>query len=561
MQLPQALSDALQLCRESLVAAFVFSLFANLLNLVPALYMLNVYDKAITSGSVYTLWSLTIFAAAMFGMLFVMEALRGRLLVAISARLDGVVGPELYQRTFINAVNVGGHRASVQPLQDFLGLRQFITGNGIFAIFDAPWLPVYLFVMYLFHPIIGLIGLCAAILLVIIGLINQKKTEPALTRANIFSAQSSAATHRTLRNAEVVEAMGMLPQLQETWSSNQEQLLIHQSAASNSSVFFNALTKTIRLATQSAAIAAGAYLVIKQEISPGMLIAGSLLVGRALQPVEIALGSWKGFVDAKTYYNRICDVLNNIRVPEERMALPPLTGEVSVVNAVLAPPGEAQPTVIYASFKIMGGECACILGPSGAGKSSLMRGLLGLWPTTNGEIRLSGGEASKYLRHEIGPQLGYLPQDIELLEGSVSANICRFGELDSEAIIEASRAAGVHELILSLADGYETRIDQPGGMLSPGQRQRIALARAVYKWPKLVILDEPNSNLDEAGELALIQAMSSLKARGSTIICVTHRQSILPLADKVILMNAGRIVREGPANEILTEIASHQKTA
>lgn len=561
MELPQVLSDALRLCRESLVAAFVFSLFANLLNLVPALYMLNVYDKAVTSGSVSTLWSLTIFAAVMFVMLFVMEALRGRLLVAISARIDGVVGPELYQRTFINAVNVGGHRASVQPLQDFLGLRQFITGNGIFALFDAPWLPVYLFVMYLFHPIIGLIGLLAAILLLIIGLVNQKKTEPALTRANMLSAQSSAATHRTLRNAEVVEAMGMLPYLQRTWSSSQQQLLIHQSEASNSSVFFNALTKTIRLATQSAAIAAGAYLVINQEISPGMLIAGSLLVGRALQPVEIALGSWKGFVDAKTYYKRICDVLNNIRVPQERMALPPLTGEVSVVNAVLVPPGENQPTVTYANFKVMEGECACILGPSGAGKSSLMRGLLGLWPTASGEIRLSGGESSKYLRDEIGPQLGYLPQDIELLEGSVSANICRFGDLDSEAIIEASRAAGVHELILSLADGYETKIDQPGGMLSPGQRQRIALARAVYKWPKLVILDEPNSNLDEAGELALIQAMSSLKARGSTIICVTHRPTILPLADKVILMNAGRIVREGPAKEVLTEIASHQKTA
>ena len=305
----------------------------------------------------------------------------------------------------------------------------------------------------------------------------------------------------------------------------------------------------------------GAYLVIKQEISPGMLIAGSLLVGRALQPVEIALGSWKGFVDARTYYDRLCDVLEKIKLPEERMPLPPLTGDVSVVNAVLVPPGTSQPTVAYASFELKEGECGCILGPSGAGKSSLVRGLLGLWPTANGEIRLSGGEASKYMRSEIGPQLGYLPQDIELLEGSVSANICRFGEIDSDAIIEASRAAGVHELILSFTDGYETKIDQPGGMLSPGQRQRIALARALYKWPKLVILDEPNSNLDEAGEVALVQAISALKAKRSTVICVTHRQSILPLADQIILMSAGRIVRVGPAPEILMEIANHQKSA
>ncbi|MDA0891146.1 MAG: ABC transporter transmembrane domain-containing protein, partial [Proteobacteria bacterium] len=377
MQLPQALSDALQLCRESLRACFIFSLFANLLNLVPAFYMLNVYDKAVSSGSVYTLGSLTIFAAAMFIMLFVMETLRGQLLVAISARIDGVVGPELYQRTFINAVNVGGNRASVQPLQDFLGVRQFITGNGIFALFDAPWLPIYLYVMYLFHPIIGLVGLISASLLLAIGVVNQKKTAPAMTMANTYSAQSSAATHRTLRNAEVVESMGMLPHLQRDWIANQEQVLTYQTDASNSSVVFTALTKTIRLATQSAAIAVGAYLVIKQEISPGMLIAGSLLVGRALQPVEIALGSWKGFVDARTYYDRLCDVLEKIKLPEERMPLPPLTGDVSVVNAVLVPPGTSQPTVAYASFELKEGECGCILGPSGAGKSSLVRGLLG----------------------------------------------------------------------------------------------------------------------------------------------------------------------------------------
>jgi len=561
MDLPQALIDALRLCKQSLIACFVFSLFANLLNLVPAFYMLNVYDKAVGSGSVYTLWSLTIFAAAMFIMLFVMEALRGQLLVAISARLDRRVSPELYQRVFINAVNVGGNRASVQPLQDFLGLRQFITGNGVFALFDAPWLPIYLFVMYLFHPLIGLVGLLAAVLLLAVGVANQKQTAPAMERANTFNAQSSAATHRSLRNAEVVESMGMLPHLQSEWRSNQEHVLENQTEASNLSVVFTALTKTIRLATQSVAIAAGAYLVIEQEISPGMLIAGSLLVGRALQPVEIALGSWKGFVDAKTYYKRIRDVLEKIPLPEARMPLPPLAGKVSVVNAVLVPPGSSHPTVSYATFEVEEGECCCIIGPSGAGKSSLMRGLLGLWPTAQGEIRLSGGEASKYLRAEIGPQLGYLPQDIELLEGSISSNICRFGEVDAAAIVEAAMAAGVHELILSFANGYETMIDQPGGMLSPGQRQRIALARALYQWPKLVILDEPNSNLDEAGEIALVQAISALKARRSTVICATHRQSILPLADKLVVMGGGRVVRVGPAAEILTEIANHKKTA
>lgn len=561
MQLHNVLEGALAHAKKSLAACFVFSLFANLLNLVPAFYMLNVYDKAVASTSLLTLTSLSIIALVMFVMLFAMEALRSRLLVGISAGFDRNVAPELYQRAFINAVNVGGSRASVQPLQDLLALRQFVTGNGIFAVFDAPWLPVYLLVMYLFHPLLGWIGVLATLTLVLIGVINQRKTAPAMESANKKNADSLNETHRSLRNAEVVAAMGMVDELKTRWRERQNDVLALQSEASRTSGLFTALTKTIRLATQSIAIAAGAYLVIKQEISPGMLIAGSILVGRALQPVELAMGSWKGFLDSKVYIQRITEVLKNIDVPQKKMSLPDLNGFVSVKDAVLVPPGAAKPVIHHASFDLSPGDAACVIGPSGAGKSTLVRGILGLWKTASGEIRIDGAEAYLYARDELGPQIGYLPQDIELLEGSVSSNICRFGEMDPEAVVEAAKASGVHEMILSLSNGYDTQIDKPGGFLSPGQRQRIALARAIFRWPKFVVLDEPNSNLDEEGEKALGLAISNLRSRGSTVIVVTHRQSVFPHTNKMVLLHQGRVVKTGPTQEVLAEIAAHNVRA
>ena len=558
MELHDVFARSLAHVKKSLVACFVFSLIANLLNLVPIFFMLNVYDKAVGSSSMLTLWSLSIFVAVMFFILFVMEALRSRLLVGISAEFDRIAAPELFHRTFLNAVNVGGLRASVQPLQDLLSLRQFITGNGIFAVFDAPWLPVYLIVLFAFNPLLGFIGVAAALVLVVLGLLNQKQAASSMEAANKKNTDNLARTHRSLKNAEVVAAMGMLPYLQKSWRNQQDEVLIYQTKASSVSGVFTAATKTIRLATQSVAIAAGAYLVIRQEISPGMLIGGSLLVTRALQPVEVAVGSWKGFIDSKLNYERIAALLNSIDLPAPKMALPEIKGKLEVANAVLVPPGNAKPIITNASFTLEPGEVACVVGPSGSGKSTLVRGLLGLWPLASGHIRLDGAEAHLYPRENLGPQIGYLPQDIELLEGSISLNISRFGEIDSGAVVAAAKAAGIHELILTMSNGYDTEVDRPGGMLSPGQRQRIGLARAIYRMPKLVILDEPNSNLDDDGERALERVLVSLKASGSTVILVTHRTSILPYTDKMVLLHQGRVVKVGPTREVAREIAKHQ---
>ena len=541
----------MQVCKHSFISVGVFSGVTNLLMLVPAFFMLNVYDKAVGHNSTSTLWVLSIITFLMFIALAVLETVRSRILVAISTRWDRAMGDSLYERTFTNAVNVGSSRASTQPLEDLNGLRQFITSNGIFAFFDAPWLPIYLLILFMFHPLLGWMGVIAALVFLSIAIANQHFTAPALAEASSGALKNNAATQRNLRNAEVAAAMGMMPELRRRWRERQEELLHYQEMASNTAGMFTAITKTLRLAVQSSAIAAGAWLVLIQEISPGMIIAGSILMSRALQPVDVAIGAWSGFVSAREQYQRLCEIIEGIPLAEDKMRLPPIKGVLTARDAVIVPPGASQPAVMQVSLNIPSGSSTVISGASGAGKSTLIRGLLGLWPTAAGEIRIDGVEAASYDRAELGAQLGYLPQDIELLEGTVSSNITRFTDIDPDAVVQAALDAGVHKFILSLQNGYETEIGVPGGMLSPGQRQRIALARAIYRRPKLVVLDEPNSNLDESGELALNQAINTLKESGSTVLIVSHRQTVLPFADYLILMADGTIVDAGPVAEVV----------
>ena len=553
------LRSALQLCKSSLIAVAVFSGVANLLMLVPAFFMLNVYDKAVGHNSLDTLWALCAIAAFLFGVLGAMEAYRSRVLVAISSRLDQVLAPTFFDLSFRNAVLAGSDKATIQPLVDLNNLRQFVTGTGVFALFDAPWLPIYLAVLFLFHPLLGWLGVFAALLLLAIAILNQIKTTQPLSEANDVASKQTLETQRNLRNAEVTAAMGMMPALRGKWRERQDEMLLAQETASHSAGLFNATTKTLRLAVQSAAIAAGAFLVLQQEISPGMLIAGSILIGRALQPVEIAVGAWRGFVDSREQYLRLVDWLANSRPDTEKMALPVIAGNVSVKNVAMAAPGSRKPALSGITFDIPAGATCMIFGSSGAGKSTLLRGILGLWPTQAGEIRIDGTEAFKYERSELGPQLGYLPQDIELLEGSVSQNISRFGNVDPDLVIQAAEDAGIHEFILALPNGYDTELGQVGGVLSPGQRQRVALARALYARPSLVILDEPNSNLDEAGEVALGRAIQILKENGSTVLIVSHRQNILPLTDYLLVLAGGQIVDFGGSDDVLHRLNSKFK--
>ncbi len=549
--------EAYKACKQSFVAVGVFSGVANLLMLVPAFFMLNVYDKAVGNNSHDTLWVLTWIAAFLFVMLAAMEILRSRVLAAVASRLDRLLATDLYDASFRNSLEVGANRASTQSLVDLNNLRQFITGNGVFAIFDAPWLPIYLWVMFMFHPMLGWLGSLAAIMFFVIAILNQVQTAGLMEEANSEARRGNADTQRNLRNAEAITAMGMLSSLRKRWRIGQDKTLDIQQKASHVGGVYSGITKALRLAVQSAAIALGAHLVLAQEISPGMLIAGSILIGRALAPVEMAVGAWKGFVDAKGQYERIKDALTGLAGDEaEKMPLPDISGAVSFRSATIIPPSGQRPTISGVTFEIPAGNTCLIIGASGAGKSTLVRGLLGLWPTIAGEIRIDGAEAAKANREELGSQIGYLPQDIELLEGSVSENIARFGEVDSPAVVQAAKDAGIHEFILSLPNGYDTEIGKPGADLSPGQRQRVALARAIYGNPKLVVLDEPNSNLDDDGEVALGAAIQRMKDLNSTVVIVSHRTNILYLADRLLVMTAGRVSDFGPTDEVLSRFGA-----
>lgn len=548
--MPTSVKAALTICKRSFIGVAVFSGVANLLMLTPAFFMLNAYDKALGHNSVSTLWVLCLLTLLMFVALWLMEGVRSWILALISTRLDRLLAPGLYERMFRNAVYAGPLRANVEPLRDLSSLRRFLTGTGMLALFDAPWLPVYLTILFLFHPLLGWMGVLAAMLFLGLAIANQVLTAPAFTESNEITGAAHSETLKNLRNAEAAAAMGMMPELFRRWRNSQERALALQESASITAGRFSASTKTLRLMVQSAALAAGVYLALSQQISPGMVIAGSLLIGRALQPVDMGVGAWRGYIDAREQIARIDELMDNIDLPIDGMELPPISGHITGIAARINVPGSHEPIVTEATFEIPAGETTLIIGSSGAGKSTLLKAILGLTPTSLGEIRLDGAECYSLDRSRVGPQIGYLPQAVELLEGSISENICRFQEIESEAVIQAAIDAGVHELILGLENGYDTLLNRGGGMLSPGQQQRIGLARALYKRPKLVVLDEPNSNLDKDGDLALARAISTLKDAKSTVIVVSHRDSLLPLADHLVIMKAGRVADFGPAADL-----------
>jgi ATP-binding cassette, subfamily C, bacterial EexD len=542
-------------CQQSLIAAAVFSGIANLLMLVPAFFMLNVYDKAIGANSLPTLAVLSFITLLMFLGLATMEVLRSRMLVAIGRKIDKSVGPLVYEAVFQNAIRAGSRADRTLALREFAALRQFVSGTGAITVFDTPWMPVYLVVMFLFHPVLGWLGVGAALLMLILAIMTQKVTAERLQKAEALSRENLSFAAGAISNVEAAAAMGMLPAIEKQWESRQDAVLEEQEIASNRGGFFSSVTKTFRLAIQSAAIAVGALLVLQQEISPGMLIAGSILIGRALQPLEQAVGSWKGFIDARGQYQRLQILFEATDWKTDRMPLPKLQGAVSAHEATVVPPGAQAPALRDSTFSIAPGTTCVVIGPSGAGKSTLVRGVLGLWLTSSGDIRIDGAEASHYSRAELGPQIGYLPQAIELFDGSVSANIARQGEVDSELVLTAAQDAGIHDFILSLPDAYDTELGRKGGVtLSPGQKQRIALARALYDTPTLVVLDEPNSNLDKAGEMALNRAITTLKAAGSTVIIVSHREGALSLADQLIVVSSGAVVDSGPSAEVMVRL-------
>jgi ATP-binding cassette subfamily C protein EexD len=554
MRLPSSeLAQAIRHCRQSFQSAAIFSLFINLLMLLPAIYMMQVYDRVLGSSSTSTLLMLTLLAVVLFIMLGALEWVRSQILIRVSTRFDLLLNERLYRVLFRQAL-VSGGKSSAQPLGDLLVLRQFLTGNGLFAFFDAPWMPVYVGLLFVFHFTFGVVAVISAVLLILLAVWNERATHDDLEQANRVSVESANITARNLRNAEVVHALGMLPDLMARWKEKQQRLIMLQARASEKAGLIAALSKTYRLTIQSLILGLGAWLAIDKEISPGLMIGGSILLGRALAPIDLMIGSWKQFLSARTAYDRLNTLLAQFPVEPERMPLPSPKGTLRAEQAVVAPPGAKTAVIKGLSFTIEAGTFVALIGSSASGKSTLARALLGIWPVANGAIRLDGADVSQCERSTIGSHIGYLPQDIELFDGTIADNIARFGELDADKVVAAAQLAGVHEIILRLPQGYDTEIGGTGGVLSAGQRQRVGLARALYGNPVLVILDEPNSNLDDQGEQALAKALSELKRRGCTVIVITHRLGILSLVDRIMVLNEGLLALDGPRDEILAKL-------
>ena len=522
--------------------------------LTPILYMLLVYDRVVSSGSFETLVMLTILMAALMIFSGSFEWARSRLLVAANVRLEDSLRLAVSKAAFRNVLLTGNVGGSGQSMNDLLALRQFVTGNGIFALMDAPWTPIYIGVMFLFHPLFGISALIAAVISVLLAVITQKTTGEKLEQAMAVTSAANLSFQSNLKNSEVIYGMGMGSKIQERTNVGYQDALDLQAFASTSAGRLTAVSKSFRLIAQSLLLAEGAYLVLTQAISPGMMLAGSLLLGRALAPIDMMVGNWRGFVAAKSQFRRIREILKMQPEESEKLALPAPLGSLSVNQVVAIPPGSKLPAVRGVSFKLEAGESLGIVGPSAAGKTSLARSILGVWPTAAGTVRVDGAELGQWDRDELGPYLGYLPQDIELFDGSIAENICRFSNQNPEKIIDASKLAGIHEMILQLPEGYDTQIGATAGILSAGQRQRVGLARALYGNPRLIVLDEPNSNLDDQGERDLLAALRRVKELGSTTVIITHRTSILTLVDKLLVMKGGLADRFGERDAVIESL-------
>ncbi len=548
------IGKALWACAGALSMTGVFSFFINLLMLTAPLYMLQIYDRVLSSRSDATLVAITVLAAGLLVVMGLFDFVRSRVMVRVGVQLDQRLNARVFSAVFARmARGMGAERA--QPLRDLDSVRQFLSGPGPFAFFDAPWVPFYVCVVYLFHPILGFIALGGAVFLFILALLSEVLTRKPLQSATDHVVTAYGFADASLRNAEPLEAMGMMEGLRRRWAARHDRALVLQAGASDRAGALTATSKVVRTSLQVAILGAGAALAIRQQITPGVMIAASILMGRALAPVEQAIGSWRQFVGARTAYRRLRTLLVETPPASKRLQLPKVAGRLTTENIIVAPPGSKRPVLIGVSFALAPGEALGVIGPSAAGKSTLARVLVGVWPARAGAVRLDGAELQHWNREDLGRQIGYLPQDVELFGGSVAENISRFyPDARDREVVAAAKLAGVHEMVLGFPEGYETQIGDDGGLLSGGQRQRIGLARAMYGAPAVVVLDEPNSNLDQAGDQALTKAIMTLKERGSTVIVMAHRPSAIAAVDKILMLNEGRVAAFGEKDEVLSKI-------
>lgn len=533
--------------RRVFVAAGVFSLFVNLALLMPSLYMLQVFDRVLTSHSIETLVMLSsIVIAALLLMLF-LDFLRARLLAIVGVLFERTVGRTVFNGLIENFARIGP-AAYPYGLRDVGVMRAFLSGAGIVALFDLPWMLIYIALIYLFSPVLGALAAGGAILLILLAILNERLTHTTLERIQGETRDAGRYTDSVLRNAEVVRTLGMTAAVVARWQEQSERILQRQLDSSRLGGMVSSTTKFLRQAIQTTVLGVGAYLVVEQKATPGVMIAATIILGRALAPVETLIGSWKSLVDARAAFRRLRQAMLSVQaIP--RTALPTPQGELAVENLSYAPPGATKPTLRNVNLQIRAGEVLAIVGPSGSGKSTLARLMVGAWKPSAGTVRIDGGDIAGWDPDRLGPWLGYVPQDLQLFGGTISENIARLGTVDSDLVVEAAQRANAHEMILRLPQGYDTPIGESGGMLSGGQRQRVALARALYGAPKVVVLDEPNAYLDTEGESALGKAIEQLKADHVTLVLITQRTPVLAYADRIVVMKDGAIDKIGVRND------------
>jgi ATP-binding cassette, subfamily C, bacterial len=550
---PDEIRDILASCRSYFITVGVFSLAINLLYLASPLYMLQVYDRVISSASVVTLVMLTVALLIAFTALAGLDVVRAHVLTRASIRLDRLMAGRVVMAILDSTPSVGSVRS--QLLRDFDTFRQFITGMGIHAIFDLPWAPLYLLVIFMLHPLLGAFSVGSAFLLIMMALINERLVRPPINDSNEAASRNYAFTEMSLRNAEVVQAMGMSEGLLRRWGRDRVRMIGRQVTASDRAAVMSSIIRFLRLAMQSLILGLGAYLAIERSITVGAMFAASILLGRALQPVEQIVGSWRSLVSARESYMRVRDLLAANPLRAGRTELPRPVGHVSIEGLTYVPARSNKPILRGVSFKIEPGEVIGIIGPSGAGKSTLVRNIVGVLRPSAGAVRLDGADIATWPRGSLGQYVGYLPQDVELFADTVAANVSRFQQVRGDIVVKAAQTAGVHDMILRLPDGYETQVGEGGATLSGGYRQRIGLARAAFGNPSLVVLDEPSSNLDAEGEAALSECILRLKKNKVTVILVSHRPSTVAVVDKILLLIDGMVEAYGPRAEVLARLA------
>jgi len=556
------LGDALRACRGAFIGVFLMSCIINLLYLTGSIFMLEIYDRVLPSRSVPTLVGLVVIAAGLYMAQGLLDLLRGRILGRVGTALDEALNARVFDIVVRLPLVAGGRSEGLQPLRDLDNVRAFLGSMGPGAFFDLPWLPFYLAICFAFHVLIGVTALIGAILLVGLTLITEYLSRQPAREAMTLATRRNDLAAASRRNAEVLVSMGMASRLNKRWNEANEKYLTGNQNASDVTGGLGAVSKVMRMMLQSAVLGVGAYLVIHQEATAGIIIAGSILSARALAPVDLAIAHWKGFVAARQSWHRLTRLLEQMPERPTPTLLQNPSSRLSVEGVAVAAPGDQRVIITDVSFALQAGNGLGVIGPSGSGKSSLIRALVGVWQPVRGKVRIDGAALDQWSSDVLGQFVGYLPQDVELFAGTVAQNICRFDpDAKSDRIIAAAKEAGVHDMIIKMRDGYNTQVGEQGAALSAGQAQRVALARALYGDPFLIVLDEPNSNLDTEGDEALTRAVRAARERGAIVVVVAHRPIGIEAVDQVLVLKDGRMQAFGPKEQVLAQVLQPRVTA